>query len=184
MKKFLLFLAVFACLSVSCNKFDWGDKPTDEEKSMVGVEMTWQLDSTLVIYNYQCPDETSEMLYPSDGMEVWSYTFYPYTYRFPKDLVFESELTGKPINVAKEYNEDYCKYICTYEGTIISAGYLGYYKDYFTFNGIQDGGWVEFMIREADAFWNVPVWISAFNAAEDLGGTVLERHVEYYSRVK
>lgn len=182
MKKILLLLAALACLLVSCEPFNDDDEPTAAEKKMIPSEMTWRLDSVLVIYNYNTPAETSEMLYPSDGLDVWSYTFYPCTYQFPKDLCFEGEMSGETIWMSKSYNKDFCKYICTYEGTIISAGYLRYYRDFFTFDGIKDGGWVDFMLREADTNWNVKVWTLSYNAEEELDGTVLERDIEYYSR--
>ena len=98
------------------------------------------------------------------------------------DLCFTSEMTGESIYPAKEYKQDFCKYICTYKGTVISAGYLCYYRDLFTFNGVQEGGWVEFMIRETDTNWEVPVWTCSFNVVEDDSGYVHERHTEYYSR--
>ena len=182
MKRALLLLAAFAAVLVSCNPVDPEDEPTEKEKQMVPAEMTWELDSVLVIYDYHTSEESSEMLYPSDGIDIWSYTFYPYTYHFPKDLCFTNEMTGESIYLAQEYKQDFCKYICTYQGGIISAGYLCYYRDLFTFNGVQEGGWVEFMIRETDTNWEVPVWTCSFNVVEDDSGYVHERHTEYYSR--
>ena len=182
MKKFFVLMAVWALLFVACNPVDPEDEPTEKEKQMVQTEMTWQLDSMLVIYNYQTAKETREMFH-ADDLDIWSYTFYPCTYHFPKDLYFTNEMTGEVIYLAKEYNKDFCKYICTYEGTVISAGYLRYYNDYFTMDGVRPGGWVEFMIREANTNWNTEVWTCTYNASEDYEtGAVLERDIEYYSR--
>jgi len=182
MKKTFALLAVLALFAFACNPVDPEDEPTEKEKQMVRAEMTWQLDSMLVIYNYQSSTESREMLH-ADELDVWSYTFYPCTYRFPKDLCFINEMTGETFYFAKEYNKDFCKYICTYKGTVISAGYLRYYNNLFTMDGLRTGCWAEFMIREADTNWNTEVWTSTYNAVEDYdSGKVQERHVEYYSR--
>jgi hypothetical protein len=69
-------------------------------------------------------------------------------------------------------------------GDIISAGYLCYYKDFFTFSGMQQGGWIEMMLREADTKWDSDVWTCSFDAEVELDGTVVERNIEYYSRVR
>ena len=184
MKKTLLLLALLTAVLASCNHVDPEDEPTEKEKKMVGTEMTWTLDSVLVIYNYKTSRETSMMLHPEDGLEIWSYTFYPCTYKFSKDFCFVNEMTGETVWMADEYNKDYCKYIFTYEGEVYAGGYLCYYDDFFMFNGLKEGGWVDVMLREADTNWNVPVWTCAYNDLEDSDGNVLERYVEYYSRTK
>ena len=184
MKKIWLLLTLCSLCFVSCNILNPEDDPTELEKAMVKTEMTWTLDSVLVVYNYQSPDEYSEMLYPSDGIGTWSYTFYPSSYRFPKELCFVNGMTGEAVYPSKEYDNDYCKYICTSGDGVFSAGILCYYNTFFTFSGIQQDGWVEFMMREANVNWNVDVWTCTFNASEDLNGTVLERDTEYYSRVR
>jgi len=51
-------------------------------------------------------------------------------------------------------------------------------------SGMQQGGWVDFLLREASTDWNTDVWTCAYNAEADEDGTVLERNVEYYSPVK
>ena len=190
--KYVLAISLVAILFLAgCKKDDPTpepdpeNQPTKAEKDMIPTEMTWALDSTLYIYNYQQTDESSEMIHKGEGLADVVYTFYPYTYRFPSDLYFVGEMGGDTIYLAKEYDEDYCKYICKYHGDIIAAGKLWYYKDdYFTFSGYKAGGWVEFMMREADTNWNVDVWTSAYNDTETDDGIVLERHVEYYSRVR
>ena len=183
MKKIVMLLFLVVVLVSSCiEKFN--DTPTETEKQMVPTEMTWKIDSMLVVRDIHSPTQTSEMLYPSEGLIEWSYTFYPCTYQFPKDLCFTNEMSGETTYMYKEYNKNYCKYICTYQNEVISAGYLCYYNSYFTFNGLQQGGWVEFMMREANTQWDVPVWTVAYDASVSPDGFVLERCYEFYSRVK
>ena len=158
--------------------------PTQKEKDMIPSEMIWQLDSILVIYNPGTPIETSRMLYAGQDTYQWTYNLYPCTYKFPDDLVFYSEFDDEAYQMSKEYNQDYCKYITTMGDEVVSAGYLCYYNDFFTFSGIQQGGWVEFMLRETDTKWDSDVWTCAFDAEVELDGTVLERDIEYYSPVK
>lgn len=186
MKKIILLLSLCAILFAACDPFynEEEDEPTAKEQQMVTEEMTWTLDSMLVIYDYRQIGETRQMLYPSDGIDVWSFTFYPCTYKFPEDLSFTNEITGEVLNISKEYNKDFCKFICTSDGSTISAGYLCYYRDFFTFNGLMTDGWMVFMIREANTNWDTDVWTSAFNAVEYDNGIVAERHIEYYSRVQ
>ena len=145
----------------------------------------WQLDSTLVINYPGSLIETYQMLYAGKDTYQWTYTFYPCTYRFPDDIIFYSELEeGVSYQLSQMYKEDYCKYTCTIDCEIISAGYLCYYKDFFTFTGLKQGGWVDFMLREADTKWNSEVWTCTFDAEVEQDGTVVERQVEYYSRVR
>ena len=185
MKKTLLLITSLALLFASCDPVQPEEEPTEAEKQMVTTEMTWQLDSVLVIKNYMQAGETRQMLHPEDGIDIWSYTMYPCTYSFPQDLCFTNELSGKTIFPYKEFGGGFCKYICTYEESVISAGYLCYYKGLFTFYGVGRGGWVEFMIREADTNWDTEVWTCTFNAEEDYDtGAVRERRTEYYSRTK
>ena len=185
-----LSLVVFAGLLAACTKDNPVEPepeqggPTAKEKAMVPTEMIWQLDSVLVIYNPGTLIETYRMLYAGQDTYQWTYTFYPCTYKFPDDLVFYSEFDDEDVQISKAYNEDYCKYLCTIGGEPISAGYLCYYKDFFTFSGLKQGAWVEFMLREADTNWNIDVWTCAFDADVDFDGTVLERNVEYYSRLR
>ena len=188
-------MAAFVCLLAACTN-DAIDNPvvipeepeeqgpTQKEKDMIPTEMMWQLDSVLVIFNPGTPIETYTMLYAGQDTYQWTYTFYPYTYKFPDDIVFYSEFDGEAYQMSKEYTQDYCKYITTMGGEIISAGYLCYYRDVFTFSGMQQGGWVEFMLREADTKWDSDVWTCAFDAEVELDGTVVERNIEYYSRVR
>ena len=190
-----LSMAVFALMFAACTN-GIGDNPivvpeepeeqgpTQKEKDMIPSEMIWQLDSVLVIYNPGTPIETQRMLYAGQDTYQWTYNFYPCTYKFPDDIVFYSEFDGEPYQMSKEYTEDYCKYVTTMGGEIISAGYLCYYRDVFTFSGMQQGGWVEFMLREADTKWDSDVWTCAFDAEVELDGTVVERNIEYYSRVR
>ena len=185
MKKIAILLTLVTLLFAACDPQLPEEEPTEQEKRMVQTEMTWRLDSVQSIHNWREPDESSVILRPEDGIDIWSFTFYPCTYHFPDDLVFVNELSGEKLYMAKEFNKGYCKYTCTYEGTIISAGYLCYYKDYFAFSGVKQGGWVEFMIREADTNWNTNVWTCSYNAEEDYDtGAVIERCTEFYSRVK
>jgi len=158
--------------------------PTQKEKDMIPTEMMWQLDSVLVIYNPGTPIETYHMLIAGQDTYQWTYNFYPCDYKFPDDIVFYSEYDGEAYQMSKEYTQDYCKYVTTLGGDIISAGYLCYYRDFFTFSGMQQGGWIEMMLREADTKWDSDVWTCAFDAEVELDGTVVERNIEYYSRVR
>ena len=159
--------------------------PTQKEQAMIPAEMMWQLDSILVIYDPGTPIETYRMLYAGQDTYQWTYSFYPYTYKFPDDLVFYSDWDNEAYVIADRYAEDYCKYTCTSGGEIVSAGYLCYYRDKFTFSGLSQGAWVEFMIREADTNWDSDVWTNTYNSSEDPeDGTVHERTIEYYSRVR
>lgn len=192
MKRQFLFAAfVAAALFVSCGKDEENtdtpqddSQPTQREKAMIPEQMTWKLDSVLVIYDYQTPNENSVMRYSGDGISFITHTFYPYTYRFPDDMFFIFQMGGDTIWLAESYSEDYCKYVTKYQGEVIAAGNLCYYRDMFTFSGIQVDGMIEFMVREASTNWNNEVWTCAYNASEEQDGTVLERHIEYYSRVE
>ena len=69
MKYYYSILAVVACMFAACGTNDLPvysepepEGPTQKEKNMVMDEMTWRLDSVLVIKNYQQPDETRYML--------------------------------------------------------------------------------------------------------------------------
>jgi len=191
--KYFSLLAVGAFLLAACDNPDSPigednpNGPTQKEKNMVMDEMTWRLDSVLVIYNYQQPNETRQMVYAGEDFNAppISYTLYPCDYKFPDDLVFYSDMEpGQTHNISEQFNEDYCKYLCTYYGEPVAAGYLTYYKDLFSFYGLQQGGWIEFLIRETNPNWDDEVWTLAYNASEEPDGTVLERHVEYYSRLE
>lgn len=190
-----LSIAVFMCLMAACTNGITDNPvvipeepeeqgPTQKEKDMVQTEMIWQLDSVLVIYNPGTPIETYRMLIAGQDTYQWTYNFYPCDYKFPDDIVFYSEYDGDAYQMSKEYTQDYCKYVTTLGGDIISAGYLCYYRDFFTFSGIQQGGWVEFMLREADTKWDSDVWTCSFDAEVELDGTVVERNIEYYSRIR
>lgn len=194
MKYFMM--AAFVCLLAACTN-DAIDNavvipvdpeeeqgPTQKEKDMIPTEMMWQLDSVLVIFNPGTPIETYRLLYAGQDTYQWTYSFYPYTYKFPEDLIFTSEWDEEAYVISERYAEDYCKYTCTLDGEIIAAGYLCYYRDLFTFSGVKQDGMVEFMIREADTKWDSDVWTCAYNSEVDLDGTVLERTIEYYSRVR
>ena len=194
MKYYYSILAVVACMFAACGTNDLPvysepepEGPTQKEKNMVMDEMTWRLDSVLVIKNYQQPDETSYMVYAGEDFNAppISYTFYPCDYQFPNDLLFYSDMDPDMThNISELFNEGYCKYLCTYYGEPVAAGYLTYYKDKFTFYGLQQGGWIEFMMREADTDWDKEVWTVAYNTNVDFDGTVLERCIEYYSRLE
>ena len=193
MKYFMM--AAFVCLLAACSNAidnpvvipvepEEEEGPTQKEKAMIPSEMMWQLDSILVINNPGTAIETYRMLYAGQDTYQWTYSFYPYTYKFPEDLVFYSEWDDEAYVISDRYAEDYCKYTCSFGGDIVSAGYLCYYRDKFTFRGLSRGAWVEFMIREADTQWDSDVWTCAYNSSEDPDGTVLERTIEYYSRVR
>ena len=194
MKYFMM--AAFVCLLAACtndaidnavvipDEREEEQGPTQKEKDMIPTEMMWQLDSVLVIFNPGTPIETYRMLYAGQDTYLWTYSFYPYTYKFPEDLVFYSVWGDEPHKISEQYAEDYCKYTCTVGGEIISAGYLCYYRDFFTFSGLKQDGMVDFMLREADTTWDSDVWTCAYDSEVDLDGTVLERTIEYYSPVR
>lgn len=185
MKKSLLLITSIALLFASCDPALPEEEPTEAEKQMVTTEMTWQLDSVLVVRNYLQVGESKKMLHPEDGIDIWSYTMYPCSYSFPEDLYFINEYSGEVISLYKEFNKGYCKYICTYNNNVISGGYLCYYRNFFTFSGVGRGGWVEFMLREASTNWDTEVWTCTYNSEEDYNtGEVIERRVEFYSRTK
>ena len=183
--------AIFACLLAACT-IDTPDNPvnpeqdgpTAKEKAMVPNMMMWQLDSMLIINNPGTLIEFSQMLYAGIDTYQWTFTFYPCTEKLPDGIIFESEFDDETINVSEAYTQDYCKYVCTESGEVISAGYLCYYNDYFTFSGLQQGCWVEFKLREASTNWNTDVWTNAYNASVAHDGTVEERVIEYYSQVR
>lgn len=191
-----LSMAVFALMFAACTN-DLPDNPivvpeepeeqgpTQKEKDMIPSEMMWQLDSVLVILNPGTAIESYQMLIAGQDTYQWTYNFYPYDYKFPDDIVFYSAFDGEAYQMSKMYDNDFCKYVTTMGGEVISAGYVWYYKDdLFTFSGMQQGGWVEFMLREADTKWDSDVWTCAFDAEVELDGTVVERNIEYYSRVR
>ena len=109
MKRFLLVVAAAAALFTSCLKEE-SNAPTSMEKAMVPEQMTWVLDSITVYYNFAMPDQTIQTVRESDGLDIMSYTFYPYTYSFPEDMYFESEFSGEKVYLAKEYKDDFCKF--------------------------------------------------------------------------
>ena len=186
--KYSLMHAVIACLLVACTTDNpivpQQDGPTAKEKAMVPTMMMWQLDSTLVINNPGTPIETYQMLYAGIDTYQWTFTFYPCTEKLPNDIIFYSDFEDYSVNVSEQYNKNYCKYLCTESGEVIAAGYLCYYRDMFTFDGLQQGCWVEFKLREASTNWDTDVWTCAYNSEVDFDGTVLERTVEYYSPVR
>lgn len=185
----MLMAAIVAFGMTACNESDnpvepVEDGPTAKEKAMVPSMMMWQLDSMQIIYYPGSLIETSQMLYAGIDTYQWTYTFYPCTEKLPDGIVFRSDFEDYSINVSEEYTKDYCKYVCTESGEVISAGYLCYYKDYFTFSGLQQGCWVEFKLREASTNWNTVVWTTTYDSSVALDGTVEERTIEYYSRVR
>ena len=187
-KTIYLLLAVLGCFMVSCDPPqdpEEEDAPTAREQAMVTEEMTWQLDSILVIKNYQTAREESYIVYPGEEYPSWSYTFYPCTWTFPEDLYFVNAYTEERVYLSREFAQAFCKYICKSDGEIVSAGYLCYYRDFFTFRGLQSNGMMQFMIREAETDWRTTeVWTCTFNPTETDEGVVLERNIEFYSRVK
>ena len=187
MKYYYLF-AAFAFFFAACTPDNpiepEQNVPTAKEKAMVPTMMMWQLDSTLIINYPGSLIETNQMVYPSEDSPAWTYTFYPCTYQFPDDIVFYSDWDDDTYQISKQFNEDYCKYLCTVDDYVISAGYLCYYRDMFTFNGLKQGGWVEFMIRETDTNWDTDVWTCTYDSSVALDGTVEERIIEYYSPVR
>lgn len=185
MKKSLFILLSIAALFISCNREE--DGPTKKDKNMIKEEMTWHLDSVLVIYNYQTPDEISHMFHESDGINTWSYTFYPWKYKFPKDLYSINVMSGETVYFADEFSDNFCKYLCTDpNGNFQSGGYVKYYKDdMFMLSGLKANGMAEVRIaKEFSLDWDAPIWTFTYNPIEEDDGTVTERHVEYYSRVK
>lgn len=184
MKKAFFVLLSMAVLFVSCNKEE--DGPTKKDQSLILEEMTWHLDSILVIHHYQTPDEESYVLHESDGIYTWSYTFYPWEYKFPKDLYCVNVWSGDTIYLADEYSENYCKYICTDENNHFqSGGYVKFYDDLFMLSGLKSDGMIEVCIaNDYGRNWNEPVWTFTYNPIEEDDGTVTERHVQYYSRVR
>ena len=191
MKSKLFLMAILACLMAACSVEDNPSKPTEpeggptaKEKAMVPTMMQWQLDSMLIINYPGSMIETYKMLKAGEDTYQWTYTFYPCTEKLPDGIIFQSDFDDESINVSETYTEDYCKYICTLDNQIIAAGYLCYYRDSFTFSGLQQGCWVEFKLREADTNWNTEVWTSTYNTSVAYDGTVEERTVEYYSRVR
>ena len=188
MKLFLM--ATIVCLFSACtndvydNPVEPQDGPSAKEKAMVPSMMMWQLDSMLIIDNPGTLIESSQMLIAGIDTYQWTYTFYPCTEKLPDGIVFQSEFEDESINVSEAYTQDYCKYVCTESGEAISAGYLCYYRDMFTFSGLQQGCWVEFKIREASTNWNTDVWTCTYDSSVAPDGTVEERTIEYYSRVR
>jgi len=188
MKKTVFVLLAICALLTSCNKDN--DKPTKKEKNMVKEEMTWKLDSVKVIYNYQTSQEESFVVHEGEGLSFGSYTFYPWEYQFPSDLTVQNVMTGKITSLAEKYSDNYCKYIAqNRDGEFLSGGYLCYYtdkdrNDHFSLMGIKADGMAEMRVVEAEAQWDTQVWTITYNPSEDVDGTVLERRVEYYSRVR
>lgn len=189
MKKHILLLIAFAAapLLFSCTPHDDPDEPADQpteaEKNMITEPSAWTLDSVLVITYYNEPAEHRELYTRDDGILTWTYRLYPSSYRFPADLLFTSDFDGSEIRMSEEYRQDYCKYTCESGGRIISAGYLIYYRDFFTFSGMKTGGWMEFRIVETAApSPAADVWTMAYDASAD-DDHVYERRVEYYSRL-
>lgn len=185
----MLMAAIVAFGMTACSKDDNAvepveDGPTAKEKAMVPSMMRWQLDSMQVIGYPGSLIETSQMLIAGQDTYQWTYTFYPCTEKLPDGIIFQSEFDGSSTNVSEEYTEDYCKYVCTEGGEVIAAGYLCYYRDKFTFSGLKQGCWMEFMIREASTNWDTDVWTSTYDSSVALDGTVEERIIEYYSPVK
>ena len=183
----LMLIGAATAIGITACTNDNSDEPgqdgaSDLEKAMVKEQMTWRLDSTLVIYNYQKPNETREMVYPKENEPTWAYTFYPSAYKFPSDLIFHDE-EDNSYQISELYNDDHCKFIFSVGDQIISAGYLCYHNGQFTFNGVDNEGWIVFMMREADTDWSVETWTCTFNVSVDDDGTVLERNIEYYSRI-
>ncbi|MBO4611005.1 MAG: hypothetical protein J5668_02745, partial [Bacteroidales bacterium] len=105
MKKLSIFcLAVLGCMLVACDPpSDQDFEPTAEEQAMVKAEMTWQLDSILVITNYQTAKEDSYVVYPGGELPSWSYTFYPCTWGFPEDLYFVNAYTEEKVFLSREF---------------------------------------------------------------------------------
>ena len=185
MKKLILFSLL--ALLVACNNHEDPEilVPTEKEKNMVTETMMWQLDSILDILHYEQPNEARQMFYPSDGIFVITYTLYPSTWQFPEDLNCTNVMTGETLYYKDLYADarDFCKYTASCEGEMVSAGYLMYYNDLFTFNGTKTNGMMEFRILETEG-WHDNLWELAYNAEETDDGIVIERCIEYYSRVR
>ena len=183
MKKIILFSLL--ALLVACNNHEDPEIliPTEKEKNMVTEVMAWQLDSILDILYYGQPNETRQMCYPSDGIDVITYTLYPCTWQFPEEMSCTNAMTGETEYYKDLYADarDFCKYTCAYEGEIISAGYLMYYDDLFAFNGTKKNGMMEFRLLETEG-WKGDVWELAYNPTETEDGIIIERNIEYYSR--
>ncbi len=184
MKKILCIAVAFGLLFSSCNRGN-EDQPSKAERNMVKQEMTWKLDSILVIYNYMSPDEQSFMLCSDQGLKTWSYTFYPSKYNFPSDLNVVNGMTGDTVYLSEKYPENYCKYIHADEdGAFQSGGYMCYYNDKFALRGVKYDGTLEMRVVDANTDWDASVWTITYNPVEEDDGTILERRIEYYSRTK
>lgn len=189
----MLIATIVACSMTACSNDSIDNPivpdddivPTAKEKAMVQEPMIWMLDSIQIIYDYQTPNETYEMLYAGYDIDGKSYRFYPSTYQFPEDLVFYDFVDDNAIQVSKQFNKDFCKYVCISAANeeIVSAGYLCYYGDMFTLNGIRRGGIVDHSMFEADTSWDSDVWTCSYNALQEDDGIVKIRHIEYYTRV-
>ena len=158
MKKIVMMLmaAIVAFGMTACNESDnpvepVEDGPTAKEKAMVPSMMMWQLDSMLIINYPGSLIETYQMLYAGIDTYQWTFTFYPCTEKLPDGIIFQSDYDDYSINVSEEYNKDYCKYVCTESGEIISAGYLCYYRDYCKCKSRRDRCWYPY-IRKWCAF--------------------------------
>lgn len=184
MKKTALLVLALCAVLMGCNR-EPEDGPSKKERKMVKEEMTWTLDSVLVVYDYQTDHEQSFMLRKDEGLITWSFTFYPYTYTFPAELTAFNGMSGDVISYAEQYSEPYCKYICSDDqGIFLSAGYMCYYNDMFCLRGMKSDGTLEMRVVDANTNWNEPVWTITFNPVVMEDNTIQEHRVEYYSRVK
>lgn len=187
MKKLILFSLLV--LLVACNNNNNNEPeilvPTDKEKNLVTEMMTWQVDSVLDILNYQQPNETQQMFYPEDGIDALVYTLYPASYQFPEDMYCVNVMSGETEYYKDLYANarDFCKYTCSLDGERVSAGYLMFYNDLFAFNGTKQNGMMEFFLVETEG-WKDDLWMFAFNPIETDDGVIVERNVEYLSRVR
>ena len=179
----MLMLAICA-IAFSCNRNE-EDQPSRRDRNMVKEEMTWALDSTLVIYNPNTPQEQRIMLHKEDGMFTWSYSFFPYKYQFPTNLTGVNVMSGETFHYADKYPEAYCKYArLDSDGSFTAGGYICFYKDdLFMFRGTKINGELDTRVVIANTDWNAPVWTITYNPVED-DDVVYEQRVEYYSRVK
>lgn len=184
MKKILFFALALSAILFSCNREN-ENEPSKKERNMVKEEMTWKLDSMLVIYNYQTPEEESFVVIAGEQIAPWTYTFYPYKYQFPADLYAVNVMVGDTVFFADKYPEKYCKYSHhDVDGSFMSAGYLCYYNgELFMLRGTKADGTLDTRIVDASTNWDTPVWTITYNPQED-DDVVYERRVEYYSRVK